>query len=72
MQDTKANLNAATYGNVAKVARAAGQVAGHMALRLIHDHLLKLSVEKYDKIIRSYVFKINTKVNTLQEVSAHV
>lgn len=72
MQDTKENLNAAIYGSVAQVARAAGQMAGHMALRLIHDRLLRLSVEKYDNIIRGYVSKINIRVNTLQEVSTHV
>ncbi|XP_062384430.1 transferrin receptor 1a [Sardina pilchardus] len=63
--DTRENLNSATYGNVAKVARAAGQVAGHMALRLVHDHLIRLSVEQYDQIIRKRVIQINGKVNVL-------
>ncbi|KAG5285607.1 hypothetical protein AALO_G00005320 [Alosa alosa] len=65
LQDTRENLNSATYGKVGQVALAAGQVAGHMALRLVHDHLLRLSVESYDQIIRRYVIQINTRVNTL-------
>ncbi|XP_031415391.1 transferrin receptor 1a isoform X2 [Clupea harengus] len=67
LYDTREKLESATFSNLPKVVRAAGQVAGHMALRLVHDHLLRLSVGAYDKIIRGHVIQINKKVNTLQE-----
>lgn len=65
--DTRDNLDSDTFTNVPKLARAAGQVAGHMALRLVHDHLLRLSVERYDQIFRDNVRKIMGKVGALQK-----
>ncbi|XP_028831763.1 transferrin receptor protein 1-like [Denticeps clupeoides] len=52
--------------SVGDVARSAAQVAGHMALRLVHDHLLFLDVEKYSGVIRNHVTQINRRVTALQ------
>uniref|UniRef100_A0A8C9WHP9 Transferrin receptor protein 1 n=1 Tax=Scleropages formosus TaxID=113540 RepID=A0A8C9WHP9_SCLFO len=52
-------------------AMAAAQVAGHMALRLVHDHLLRLDVSKYNSKIRSYVSQINRLVSQQWLMSAY-
>lgn len=52
-----------------KLAKAAGEVAGLVTLRLVHDHLIRLNVAKYTDIIRNYVSQIRSKVETLQGVS---
>ncbi|XP_063074931.1 transferrin receptor 1a [Engraulis encrasicolus] len=67
--DTRDKLNAATSGNLAQLIRAAGQVAGHMALRLVHDHLLKMGVETYSQVVNKYVIDIMDKVNDLKRSS---
>ncbi|XP_029970573.1 transferrin receptor protein 1-like [Salarias fasciatus] len=66
MLDTLDKLNAATAGRVPQLAETAGRFAGHMALRLVHDHLLRLDLLKYDRIIRSQVAQINRKLSILQ------
>ncbi|KAL2097920.1 hypothetical protein ACEWY4_007127 [Coilia grayii] len=66
LQDTRDKLNTATSGNMVQLIRAAGQVAGHMALRLVHDHLLRMSVDTYSKVITSLIIKIIDKVDELQ------
>ncbi|XP_070700653.1 transferrin receptor protein 1-like [Pempheris klunzingeri] len=68
MWDTREKLNIATGSQVSELAEVAAQFAGHMALRLIHDHLLRMDLLKYDRIIRSHVSQINTKVKTLQRM----
>lgn len=50
------------------VAKAAGEIAGVMALRLVHDHLLRLNVEKYKNVLNIHVGKINREVMRLQKV----
>ncbi|XP_033959771.1 transferrin receptor protein 1-like isoform X2 [Pseudochaenichthys georgianus] len=63
--DTREKLNAATGNKVPQLAEAATRVAGHMVLRLVHDHLLRMDVEKYNKIIRNHVAQINNKVHSV-------
>ncbi|XP_036410856.1 transferrin receptor 1b [Megalops cyprinoides] len=65
--DNKDNLNAATDYRLPQVAVAAAQVAGQMAVRLVHDHLLKLDIQRYKTKIRSYVSKINRQVYQLKQ-----
>lgn len=67
MLDTKTNLD--KVSNVLAVTKAAGEVAGLMALRLVHDHLLRLNTEKYLNIMRIHVSRINQEVIKLQRVS---
>lgn len=45
----------------------AAQVAGQMALRLVHDHILKLDVTKYSSVINKHVNAIITGVNMLKD-----
>ena len=39
-----------------------------MALRLVHDHLLPLDVERYGKEIRKQVVEVNSRVSRLKQV----
>lgn len=66
MLDTKKNLEISL--NMVGLIKTAGEVAGQMALRLVHDHLLRLNVEKYTSIIRKNVVQINGLVINLQSV----
>lgn len=68
MLDTRKNLEAKMSTELLVVAKAAGEIAGLMALRLVHDHLLKLNVEKYKNIMYIHVGKINKEVMRLQKV----
>ncbi|XP_072525388.1 transferrin receptor protein 1-like [Salminus brasiliensis] len=64
--DTRENLDNKTSFNFLLLARTAGEIAGQMALRLVHDHLLRLNAEKYTGIIRRDVALINKNVTSLQ------
>ncbi|TDH06268.1 hypothetical protein EPR50_G00129280 [Perca flavescens] len=66
--DTREKLNMATGNQVSQLAEIATRFAGHMALRLVHDHLLRLDVMKYNKIIRTRVAQINVKVISVQKM----
>ncbi|KAM6989589.1 transferrin receptor protein 1-like [Tautogolabrus adspersus] len=60
--DTRDNLNTATSNQVPQLAEVATRFAGHMVLRLVHDHLLRFDLKKYGKIIKGQVAQINGKV----------
>ncbi|XP_068557604.1 transferrin receptor protein 1-like [Cebidichthys violaceus] len=64
--DTREKLNMATGNQVTQMAEMATRFAGHIVLRLVHDHLLRLDVMKYNNIIRSEVVKINGKVSAVK------
>ncbi|XP_013768555.1 transferrin receptor protein 1-like [Pundamilia nyererei] len=66
--DTRENLNSVTASQVPQLAVRAGQFAGHIALRLVHDHLLQMDLKKYNQLIRSHVVQINGKVKTVQRM----
>uniref|UniRef100_A0A4W5QAT5 Transferrin receptor protein 1 n=1 Tax=Hucho hucho TaxID=62062 RepID=A0A4W5QAT5_9TELE len=68
LQDTRDKLNGATSNQVAKLAVSAGQFAGKIALRLVHDHLLRLDVKKYIRQIHIQVYDINSKIKSLQSM----
>uniref|UniRef100_A0AAQ6IDT4 Transferrin receptor protein 1 n=1 Tax=Anabas testudineus TaxID=64144 RepID=A0AAQ6IDT4_ANATE len=63
-------LNLITGAKVPHLTQVAAQFAGHIALRLVHDHLLRMDLAKYDKFIRAKVVQINVKVKNVQRVSA--
>ncbi|KAM6920595.1 transferrin receptor protein 1-like [Lycodopsis pacificus] len=65
--DTREKLNLATGNRVTQLAEIATRFAGHMALRLVHDHLLRMDVMKYNNIIRSKVSQINSKVWAIRQ-----
>uniref|UniRef100_A0A8C5GR91 Transferrin receptor protein 1 n=1 Tax=Gouania willdenowi TaxID=441366 RepID=A0A8C5GR91_GOUWI len=66
--DTREKLNFVTDRRVPQLAEQGGRFAGHIVLRLIHDHLLQMDLMKYDKIIRSQVSQINGKVVAVQRM----
>lgn len=66
VEDTYESLERYTSGNSLKLAKAAGEVAGLVTVRLVHDHLVKLNVAKYTSLIRKNVLEINSRVQTLQ------
>ncbi|XP_026006785.1 transferrin receptor protein 1-like [Astatotilapia calliptera] len=66
--DTRENLNSVTASQVPQLAVRAGQFAGHIALRLVHDHLLQMDLKKYNQLIRSHVVQINGKVKAVQRL----
>lgn len=66
--DTRDRLNIATGNQVPQLAKTSTQFAGHMVLRLVHDHLLRMDLMKYDKIIRTHVAQINGKVKAVQRM----
>ena len=68
MKDTRQNLDSITSSQTPRMTVAAAQFAGQMALRLVHDHLLKLNVQKYENLIRARVLDINRKVKAVQRV----
>lgn len=67
--DTREQLNAVTSNQIPQLAVAAAHFAGHIALRLVHDHLLQLDVTKYDKVIRTQVAQINSQIKDIKRVS---
>ncbi|XP_061654709.1 transferrin receptor 1a isoform X2 [Phyllopteryx taeniolatus] len=70
--DTQEKLIAVTSNQHLQLAEAAAKFAGHIALRLVHDHLLQMDLIKYDKIIRTHVAQINRKVNTVQRMQPNL
>lgn len=60
--DTRDNLNTATEGKLLDVCVSAAQVAGQMALQLVHDQILSLDVDEYTRVIRKNVVKINSEI----------
>ncbi|XP_042070236.1 transferrin receptor 1a [Haplochromis burtoni] len=66
--DTRENLNSVTASQVPQLAVRAGQFAGHIALRLVHDHLLQMDLKKYNQLIRSHVVQINARVKAVQRM----
>ncbi|XP_019733435.1 transferrin receptor 1a [Hippocampus comes] len=70
--DTEEKLITATSNQHLQLAEAAAKFAGHIVLRLVHDHLLQMDLSKYDKIIRTHVAQINRKVNTVQRMQPNL
>ena len=70
--DTKEKLNSATSSQVPQLAEIAARFAGHMALRLVHDHLLRMDLSMYDKMIRTRVAQIIRKVMDGQRVGVQL
>lgn len=67
--DTIDHLQTSTNYKTMELAVAAAQVAGQMALKLAHDHLLPLNVERYARVIRKHVADVNGRIGQLREVS---
>lgn len=70
--DTQDNLSAATSNQVAQLVQIVTRFAGHMVLRLVHDHLLRMDLSSYNKNIRDSVSQINDKVKEIKRVSVQL
>ncbi|XP_052398483.1 transferrin receptor protein 1 [Carassius gibelio] len=65
--DDKTHLDSITNKKVVELSVLAAQVAGQMALRLVHDHILKLDVSKYSDVITDHVSAIIQRVDVLKK-----
>lgn len=64
--DTTDHLQTSTSYKAMELAVAAAQVAGQMALKLAHDHLLPLNVERYKSVISKHVADVNRRIGQLR------
>lgn len=64
--DTRNNLNMITEEKLLELSVSAAEVAGQMALRLVHDHILTLDVDEYTRIIRKNMIKIMHKIKNVR------
>ncbi|XP_027029548.2 transferrin receptor 1b [Tachysurus fulvidraco] len=69
--DTRESLNQATEGKLLNVCVTAAQIAGRMALRLVHDHILNLDVSEYNKVIMSNVLKITKEIRKVEALGVN-
>uniref|UniRef100_A0A8C6UPZ7 Transferrin receptor protein 1 n=1 Tax=Neogobius melanostomus TaxID=47308 RepID=A0A8C6UPZ7_9GOBI len=65
--DNEDHLNYATSHDTASVTASAAQIAGQMALRLVHDHVIQFDMTRYKKVLNINVYRINNKIYTLQK-----
>lgn len=70
--DNKDHLNYETSQKTSEVAVVAAQVAGQMALRLVHDHLLKLDTSRYGSVVTKAVAQVTTHLLQLSKVCTYV
>lgn len=70
--DNMDSLNYQTSHKTSKIMVSAAQVAGQMALRLVHDHMIKLDVGRYTSVITKVVGQIYQRVNQLTQVASLV
>ncbi|XP_048845231.1 transferrin receptor protein 1-like [Brienomyrus brachyistius] len=66
VEDTKEKLDSITL-RTSQIAEIVAQIAGNMALRLVHDRLLSLDVSKYNLQIRAFVVQINRLMSQQQK-----
>ncbi|GAA6086083.1 transferrin receptor 1b [Tachysurus ichikawai] len=69
--DTRESLNQATEGKLLNVCVSAAQMAGQMALRLVHDHILNLDVSEYNKVIMNNVLKITKEIRNVEALGVN-
>ncbi|XP_034040013.1 transferrin receptor 1a [Thalassophryne amazonica] len=68
MLDTREKLNSFTSNQAPALAVTAARFAGHMTLRLVHDHLLRMGLQKYATVISSHVLDISRKFRVVQKL----
>lgn len=69
--DTRDSLSAATQQKLLDVSVSAAQLAGQMALRLVHDHILSLDVDEYTRIIRKSMISIAKEIKDVGFLFLH-
>ncbi|XP_061661014.1 transferrin receptor 1b [Syngnathoides biaculeatus] len=63
--DTADHLNYNTAHMTGETAAQAAQLAGRLALRLVHDHLLNLDVRKYRNVLGKAVYRVYKNIQQL-------
>lgn len=66
--DDRDHLNYQTVQKTSEVTVVAAQVAGQMALRLVHDHLLKLDTSRYSSVVNKAVERVYRRILQLSQV----
>ncbi|KAB5533322.1 hypothetical protein PHYPO_G00130410 [Pangasianodon hypophthalmus] len=69
--DTREKLNLATEWKLPDVSVSAGLVAGQMALRLVHDHILNLDVDEYTRVIKKNMNRIIKEIKRVEALNAN-
>ncbi|XP_041670526.1 transferrin receptor protein 1-like [Cheilinus undulatus] len=64
--DNLDHLNYQTSHRTGEITALAAEFAGRMALRLVHDHLLRLNPSQYSKVFRQAVIKVYKRINQLK------
>lgn len=64
--DSKDHLSYQANHRIGEMVAAAAQLAGRMALRLVHDHLLRFDVNRYNGVLTKSVSKAYIRVNQLK------
>lgn len=70
--DNKDHLNYQTSQKTSEMTVAAAQVAGQMALRLVHDHLLRLDTTRYGSVLTNAVAQVYKRLVQLSMVCVGV
>ncbi|XP_026148445.1 transferrin receptor 1b isoform X2 [Mastacembelus armatus] len=65
--DNMDHLNYQTSHRTSEMTAVAAQFAGQMALRLVHDHLLRLDVSRYKNILTKAVNKVYKQIQRLSQ-----
>uniref|UniRef100_A0A671UJZ2 Transferrin receptor protein 1 n=1 Tax=Sparus aurata TaxID=8175 RepID=A0A671UJZ2_SPAAU len=68
MLDTPDRLKSLTSGDVTRLAEIASQFTGHIALRLVHHHVLGMNLTRYNDMIRTHVFRINKRLKDVRRM----
>lgn len=63
------HLDYQTNYHTSEMTAVAAQFAGQMALRLTHDHLLRLDVSRYGDILARAVRRVYIRIRQLTQVS---
>lgn len=66
--DNKDHLNYQTSQKTSEMTVAAAEVAGQMALRLVHDHLLTLDTGRYGSVLSKAVAQVYKRLLLLSKV----
>nr|XP_020513085.1 transferrin receptor protein 1-like [Labrus bergylta] len=64
--DNLDHLNYQTSHRTGEMVASAAQFAGRMALRLVHDYLLRLDVSQYSKVVTMAVRRVDIRINQLR------
>lgn len=65
--DNMDHLNYQTNHYTSEMTAVAAQFAGHMALRLIHDHQLSLNVTRYGSVLTKAVYRVHKHISQLSQ-----